>query len=137
MIAEAIEASKALVKAVPFLGSSTATADYKNALELVKYLLDHDDENPLIEFLTAKIDAYEKTHHSFTHFNESLEALPHGVEALRQLMKDYGLKQSDLREEIGGKSLVSQILSGKRSLTVEHIRALAKRFNVPTSLFID
>lgn len=137
MIAEAIEASKALVKAVPLLGGSTSTADYKSALELIDYLIEHDDENPLIEFLSAKIESYERQHTDFVPFNQALESLPRGVEALRQLMKDYGLKQSDLREEIGGKSLVSQILSGKRSLTVEHIRALALRFNVPTSLFID
>lgn len=137
MIAEAIEASKALVKAVPLLGGSTSTADYKSALELIDYLIEHDDENPLIEFLSAKIESYERQHTDFVPFNQALESLPRGVEALRQLMKDYGLKQSDLREEIGGKSLVSQILSGKRSLTVEHIRALAVRFNVPTSLFID
>lgn len=137
MIAEAIEASKALVKAVPLLGGSTSSADYKSALELIDYLIEHDDENPLIEFLSAKIESYERQHTDFVPFNQALESLPRGVEALRQLMKDYGLKQSDLREEIGGKSLVSQILSGKRSLTVEHIRALAVRFNVPTSLFID
>ena len=137
MIAEAIEASKALVKAVPLLGGSTSTADYKSALELIDYLIEHDDENPLIEFLSAKIESYERQHTDFVPFNQALESLPRGVEALRQLMKDYGLKQSDLREEIGGKSLVSQILSGKRSLTVEHIRALAVRFNVPTSVFID
>jgi len=137
MIAEAIEASKALVKAVPLLGGSTSTADYKSALELIDYLIEHDDENPLIEFLSAKIESYERQLTDFVPFNEALDNLPRGVEALRQLMKDYGLKQSDVREEIGGKSLVSQILSGKRSLTVEHIRALAVRFNVPTSLFID
>lgn len=137
MIAEAIEASKALMKAVPLLGGSTSTADYKSALELIDYLIEHDDENPLIEFLCAKIESYERLHADFVPFNTALENLPRGVEALRQLMKDYGLKQSDLREEIGGKSLVSQILSGKRSLTVEHIRALAVRFNVPTSVFIE
>lgn len=137
MIAEAIEASRALVKAVPLLGGSTSTADYNNALELVDYLLEHDDENPLIDFLSTKIADYENQHSSFSQFNEQLESLPRGVEALRQLMKDQHLKQSDLRAEVGGKSLVSQILSGKRSLTVAHIRALAKRFNVPTSLFID
>ncbi|GBU14141.1 transcriptional regulator [Enterobacterales bacterium] len=137
MIVEAIEASKALVKAVPLLGGSTSATDYKNALELVDYLLEHDEENPLIDFLSTKIADYENRHSSFSQFNEQLDSLPRGVEALRQLMKDYQLKQTDLQAEIGGKSLVSQILNHKRSLTVDHIRALAKRFNVPTSLFID
>ncbi|MDN5451459.1 MAG: helix-turn-helix domain-containing protein, partial [Enterobacterales bacterium] len=42
---------------------------------------------------------------------------------------------SDLASEIGSKSLVSMILSGKRSLTIEHIKALSKRFNVRPDLF--
>jgi HTH-type transcriptional regulator/antitoxin HigA len=36
--------------------------------------------------------------------------------------------QSDFQPQEGGKSLVSQILSGKRSLTLCHIRAISKRF---------
>ncbi|WP_391529921.1 type II toxin-antitoxin system HigB family toxin [Photorhabdus akhurstii] len=58
------------------------------------------------------------------------------LRALRVLMDQYRLSYSDLKEEIGSKSLVSQILSGKRSLTIAHIKALSKRFNVRPDLFL-
>ncbi|MEC4428834.1 transcriptional regulator, partial [Klebsiella pneumoniae] len=35
------------------------------------------------------------------------------------------------------KSLVSRILSGERSLTFDHMRALANRFQIPVSMFVD
>ena len=40
-------------------------------------------------------------------------------------------------EEIGKKSLVSRILNGTRSLTLDHMKALARRFNIPPSSFMD
>ncbi|WP_135722896.1 helix-turn-helix domain-containing protein, partial [Klebsiella pneumoniae] len=49
----------------------------------------------------------------------------------------YGLSQSDFENEIGNKSLVSRFLSGERSLTFDHMRALANRFQIPVSMFVD
>lgn len=51
-------------------------------------------------------------------------------------MKRNGLSQRDLREQVGSESLVSLILSGKRNLTVSHIKALAERFGVPATVFL-
>ncbi|PQQ26281.1 transcriptional regulator [Photorhabdus luminescens] len=65
-----------------------------------------------------------------------VDDIPTGVAALRVLMDQYRLSYSDLKEEIGSKSLVSQILSGKRSLTIAHIKALSKRFNVRPDIFL-
>ena len=52
-------------------------------------------------------------------------------------VQQYGLSQSDFENEIGNKSLVSRILSGRRSLTFDHMRALANRFQIPVSMFVD
>ena len=43
----------------------------------------------------------------------------------------------EFENEIGKKSLVSRILSGERSLTLDHMRALANRFQIPVSMFVD
>ena len=51
-------------------------------------------------------------------------------------MDQHGLTQQDLRPEIGSESLVSLVLSGKRNLTVAHMRALARRFGVPAAVFL-
>jgi HTH-type transcriptional regulator/antitoxin HigA len=59
------------------------------------------------------------------------------VEMLRFLMEQHGLRQGDLREEIGSQGVVSEILNGKRELNKHHIAALAKRFSVSPAVFFD
>ncbi|AZT25068.1 TPA: helix-turn-helix domain-containing protein [Salmonella enterica] len=134
--AKAIEATKALVAAVPFLGSSASEKDYRDALALVDYLIENDDENPLIDFLASKIAEYEDNSEQFAEFNKSVAEMPVGVALLRTLIDQYKLSYSDLKEEIGSKSLVSQILSGQRSLTITHIKALSARFGVKPEWFL-
>lgn len=134
--AKAIEATKALVAAVPFLGGSASEKDYRDALALVDYLIENDDENPLIDFLASKIAEYEDNSKQFAEFNKSVAEMPVGVALLRTLIDQYKLSYSDLKEEIGSKSLVSQILSGQRSLTITHIKALLARFGVKPEWFL-
>ncbi|AZT39746.1 helix-turn-helix domain-containing protein (plasmid) [Salmonella enterica subsp. enterica serovar Karamoja] len=133
--AKAIEATKALVAAVPFLGGSASEKDYRDALALVDYLIENDDENPLIDFLASKIADYEDNSEQFAGFNKDVAEMPVGVALLRTLIDQYKLSYSDLKEEIGSKSLVSQILSGQRSLTIAHIKALSARFSVKPEWF--
>ncbi|EDX6480680.1 TPA: helix-turn-helix domain-containing protein [Salmonella enterica] len=134
--AKAIEATKALVAAVPFLGGSASEKDYRDALALVDYLIENDDENPLIDFLASKIAEYEDNSKQFAEFNKSVAEMTVGVALLRTLIDQYKLSYSDLKEEIGSKSLVSQILSGQRSLTITHIKALSARFGVKPEWFL-
>ena len=103
--ARAVKATRELVNAVPFLGGSDSEDDYREALELVEYLIEEDDTNPLIDFLASRIDQHNLTY-------------------------------ADLKNEIGSKSLVSQILSGQRSLTIPHIKALSARFGVKPEWFL-
>lgn len=119
------------------MGGSTSRKDYEEALKLVEYLLETQPDSPLVEMLTAKITAYEDHAPEFDAFNSRISAGKHGVSLLRLLMDQYGLVQSDFENEIGKKSLVSRILSGERSLTLDHMRALANRFGIPVSVFVD
>jgi len=123
---KAIEATKQLVAAVPFLGRSSSENDYREALALVDYLIENDDENPLIDFLASKIADYEDNSDRFADFNKAISEMPVGIALLRTLIDQHQLSYADLKEEIGSKSLVSQILSGDRSLTTlrRSLRAL-------------
>src|SRR5919199_1166491 len=58
------------------------------------------------------------------------------VEILTELMAANDLRQKDLVDIFGTPSIVSEVLSGKRQLTTEHIRRLAERFHVSPELFI-
>lgn len=134
--ADAINAANALTNVLPFLGASPSRKDYEEALALVEYLTEHQPDSPLVDMLTARIDKYENTSPEFAEFNARVAAIPSGVALLRTLMDQYHLTQSDLENEIGKKSLVSRILNGQRTLTLDHMRALAKRFGLPVSAFV-
>lgn len=58
------------------------------------------------------------------------------VDMLRHFMAAHGLKQGDL-PEIGSQGVVSEVLRGHRELNLRQIRALAKRFSVPASVFVE
>ncbi len=60
-----------------------------------------------------------------------------GREMLAYLMEVHELKQADLAEEVGGQPVVSELLKGTREFNTKQIKALAKRFSVEPSLFIN
>lgn len=134
---EAIKAANDLASIVPLLGGSTSRKDYEEALELIEYLLENEPDSPLVDMLASKIAAYEDSAVEFAAFNTRIATGCNGVALLRVLMNQHGLKQSDFEHEIGQRSLVSRILNGERALTLDHMRALAKRFNLPVSAFVD
>lgn len=137
MFQDAVNAAQNLISIVPLLGNSHSREDYEKAVQLVEYLVENDPDNPLIDLICAKIDAYEKTAPEFAEFNERLAKSNGGVAALRTLMDQYHLNTTDFQDELGSRSYVSRILNGERGLTLEHIKKLSARFNIPASIFID
>ena len=81
----------------------------------------------LLDLLATQIGAYEDQQPSMP------EATP--LEVLRSLMEEHGLTQTDIAEDVGGQSVVSAILRGKRQLNARHIAALAARFHVSPAVF--
>jgi HTH-type transcriptional regulator / antitoxin HigA len=86
-------------------------------------------EQRYCELLGVLLEEYEKR--SF-----SLKAKGDAVDVLAELMAANGLQQKDLLDIFKHKTLISEILSRKRPLSVEHIRALAKRFRVSADVFV-
>lgn len=60
-----------------------------------------------------------------------------GRELLAYLIEENGLHQSDLADLFSGKSVISEVLSGKRRLGLNHIRALSAHFGLPVDAFIE
>ena len=80
-----------------------------------------------IELLTLLIERYEEERFSIP------KASPSDV--LRFLLERHGLKQRDLAADLGGESVVSEVLSGKRKLNATHIEQLSRRFHVSPAVF--
>lgn len=85
-------------------------------------------QQDIIELLTVLIEKWDEKHNSFS------DADP--VELLVYLMKENQLKAVDLAGELEvSKSLLSDILNYRRSLSKDVIRKLATRFSVSQELF--
>ena len=107
--------------------------EYDVAVERLNALIDEigdGEQHPLYELLDtlgAVIHTYEEKHHPMPECS--------GVEMLQFLMEEHQLEPSDL-PEIGSPETVSEILSGKRELTVRHLQTLAARFHVSPTVFV-
>lgn len=108
-------------------------AHYTRMTQMLEALLDEtqgDENHPamgLVDIVGDLIENYEAEHHSLPEVT--------GVQALKFLMEQHGLKQSDL-SEIGSQGVVSEILTGKRELNIRQVRALSERFGVSAVTFV-
>lgn len=59
----------------------------------------------------------------------------YGIELLNVLVEEWELKQKELVPIFKTESIVSAVLNGHRSLTVEHIQKLAEFFHVSPAVF--
>ena len=114
------------------LGVIRTEEEYSVAVSALDEIVDEigDDEShelaELADALSVFIEAYDKEHYEIPEVS--------GVDALLYLMKEQGLRQSDL-PEIGSQGVVSEILAGKRNLNLKQVVALAERFHLPVEIF--
>lgn len=108
-------------------------AHYARMTAMLEQLLDTaqgDEHHPAMELADIVgdlIEDYETRHHPLP------EAT--GVQALKFLMEQHGLRQSEL-PELGSQGVVSEILTAKRELNLRQVRALAARFGVSVATFV-
>lgn len=94
----------------------------------------------LVELKTlspAQADYLEVLSDQFSEWEDSNEEIPDvsGVELVRFLLDEQGLRQKDLIPIFGTESIASEVLSGRRELQRKHIEALATFFKVSPSAF--
>jgi len=108
--------------------------DYEAALAAIESLLDLDPapgtpDADRLELLTLVVEDYESRAAPLT--------LPDPIQAIRFRMDQQGLKQSDLVPYIGSRSKVSEVLSGKRALTLSMIRRLHEGLGIPARVLLQ
>ena len=102
---------------------------YTDALfRLTALVSPSDTEEEAIELLTLLVERYEHEHYPIP------AADP--VAVLRFLIDRQGLTQRDLIPQFGSESAVSMFLAGQRGLTLEQLRRLSARFQLPADLFL-
>lgn len=137
-VAEVTELVSELNARAPILRKISSDGDHEQALALMEELLEDYDTNLVaIEALSNSIARYEEEAVSFTEFNNRTDSGDPAVATLKVLMDQHGLNTTDFKNEIGGKSMVSQVLNGGKRLTRDHIERLAKRFGISPALFFE
>jgi HTH-type transcriptional regulator / antitoxin HigA len=81
-----------------------------------------------LDVLAMLIERYEAEHYPI--------APPHPIEAIKFRMDQLGLKPSDLGRVLGYRSRASEIMRGKRKLTLEMIRTLHEKLNIPVESLV-
>lgn len=108
-------------------------AHYQRMTAMLEALLDEttgDENHPamgLVDIVGDLIEDFESEHHPLPDVT--------GVQALKFLIEQHGIKQCDLHE-IGSQGVVSEILAGKRELNIRQVRALSERFGVSPATFV-
>lgn len=106
--------------------------DYDEALKRLDQLFDAEPGTPdgdELEVLALLIEDYETRHYPIPP--------PDPIEAIKFSMEQRGLAQKDLAKIIGHKSRASEILSGKRKLTLKMIRNINKELGIATDVLVQ
>lgn len=106
--------------------------DYEQALARLEVIFDSKkgtDKGDELEILGILIEKYE---------NEKFPiGFPDPIEAIKFRMEQLGYNQTDLTNIVGLKSRASEILNRKRKLSLEMIRQIHDRLNIPTEVLIQ
>jgi HTH-type transcriptional regulator/antitoxin HigA len=105
--------------------------DYDTALSRIDQLMDAKSgtaEMDELELLTALVEMYEELHFPISP--------PDPIDAIKFRMEQIGLVQKDMVPYIGTKSKVSEVLNGKRPLTLSMMRSLNKNLGISAEVLL-
>lgn len=105
--------------------------DYDMALSRIEKLMDAKPgtaEMDELELLTALVEMYEERHFPISP--------PNPIDAIKFRMEQLGLGQKDMVPFIGTKSKVSEVLNGKRPLTLSMMRSLNKGLGISAEVLL-
>ena len=106
--------------------------DYEKILKRIDEIFEAEPGSPAgdeLELLTKLVEIYEEEKYPID--------LPSPVAAIKFRMEQQGLKSKDLIPFIGSKSKVSEVLSGKRALSLNMIRKLHEGLGIPAEVLIQ
>src|SRR5713226_392245 len=106
-------------------------SDYAAALARIERLMDARRDTPQgdeLEILSLLVHDYEERTFPMDK--------PDPIEAIRFRMEQQGLRPTDLVPFLGSRSRVSEVLSGRRNLSLKMIRALVRGLGIPAEVLL-
>lgn len=107
-------------------------ADYRAALQNIDQLWNAtygSPEGDMLDVLVTLVEVYEDKHYPISS--------PDPIETILHYMESQCLTEQDLEPFIGSHSFVSDVLSRKRTLSLEMIRNLHKGLGIPADVLIQ
>ena len=107
-------------------------ADYERALRRVEELWDSAEgstESDEVDILSTLIEAYEREHYPID--------LPDPVEAIKFRLEQTGKNSRALIGIIGQRTRVYEVMKGKRPLSLNMIRNLHEKLDIPADVLIQ
>ncbi|WOG25805.1 hypothetical protein [Endozoicomonas sp. 8E] len=128
-----------LLEVAPFLEGINNENEYQQALDATELLYrtigdnPNDPRNLLLDMIAQKIEHYEyQTDPVLSQWDQQDGT----IALIKVLIRQHGLTQAEL-PEIGSQGVVSEVLNGKRPLNLRQMQSLAKRFDLPVTLFLE
>lgn len=115
----------------------TNETEFEAANKIIDALIDSDlIEDPIerkrasdiLEAVAILAHEYEKKYYPIP--------APNPIEAIKERMEQLNLSQKDVATYFGGENRVSEILTGKRKLTIRMIKELHKHLNISTDVLL-
>jgi HTH-type transcriptional regulator/antitoxin HigA len=106
-------------------------SEYETALARIEKLMDAKRNTPQgdeLELLSLLVHDYEDRVYPI--------AKPDPVAAIRFRMEQQGLEPKDLVPFLGSRSRVSEVLSGRRRLSLKMIRSLVSGLRIPAHVLL-
>lgn len=109
-------------------------ATYRRALKLLSAFFDHPPAagsalEAEFELLMMMVERYEAEH--------VIVKAPDPVAAIEFALEQRGLSPADLRQVLGSRQRVHDILRKKRRLSLDHVRALHAKLLIPADVLIQ
>jgi len=105
--------------------------DHSAALKRIEKLMSAAQDSPEedeLDVLATLVDAYETEHF--------VMGAPDAVTAIQFRMEQQGLTRKDLEPMIGSRARVSEVLSGKRRLTLPMIRRVRDGLGISADVLV-
>ena len=85
-------------------------------------------EGDELDLLVTLAESYEMKHYPITP--------PDPIDAIKFRMEQMGMTKTDMAKYLGSQSRVSEVLSGKRKLTLKMVKSLYKGLKIPAEILL-
>lgn len=105
--------------------------DYKNSISRIEKLWGAKKDTPQgdeLDLLITLVEVYE-----MKHFHISP---PDPIDAIKFRMEQMGMTNADMVQYLGSQSRVSEVLNGKRGLTLKMVKSLYKDLKISPEILL-